>query len=154
MVAYDQNAVTLSGGCRCGAVRYEIALDAMPRTYACHCHQCQRWSGSAFSQQALVPEAALSVTGPIVDYRRTTEDRTSHQRLCGACHARIYNTNTRRPGIAVLRAGTLDRSEELACVAHIFTISRQAWIRLPDDVPQWPGAAPLDALFAALAPIA
>jgi hypothetical protein len=142
--------MAIAGGCRCGAVRYEIAVDDLPRAYACHCHQCQRWSGSAFSQQILVAEAALSVTGPIVDYRRTTEDRTTHQRMCGECHARIYNTNTRRPGVAVVRAGTLDRSEELDCVLHIFTDSRQRWMVLPDGVPSYPEWAPPEALIAAL----
>ena len=48
------------GGCRCGAVRYKLALDTLPLTYACHCLDCQTWSGSAFSQQTFVPEAALA----------------------------------------------------------------------------------------------
>lgn len=132
----------IEGGCRCGAVRYRIDVPSLPKVYACHCHVCQRWSGSAFSLQALVAEAALSVTGPVVTYEITTEDRTSTQRLCSTCHARIYNTNTRRPGIAVVRAGTFDRSEELECVAHIFTDYRQRWFALPHGVPSWPEAAP------------
>lgn len=132
----------ISGGCRCGACRYEIALDALPPVYACHCHICQRWSGSAFSLQALVQEDALSVTGPVAIYELVTEDRTSIQRLCGTCHSRLYNTNTRRPGVAVVRAGTLDRSEELACRAHIFTAYKQGWVTIPPDVPSWPEAAP------------
>ena len=144
--------MTITGQCRCGAVRYEIAVDALPRSYACHCHQCQRWSGSAFSQQVMVAEAALSVTGPIVAYKRTTEDRTTHQRMCGVCHARIYNTNTRRPGVAVVRAGTLDRSAELDCVLHIFTATKQGWLVLPEDVPTFREWAPPEALIAALTP--
>ncbi|MBV9840028.1 MAG: GFA family protein [Sphingomonadaceae bacterium] len=142
--------MTIAGGCRCGAVRYTLAIDALPPTYACHCHQCQRWSGSAFSQQAIVPEAAIAVTGPVAVYEKVTEDRTSTQRVCGTCHARIYNVNTRRPGLAVVRAGTLDRSEELECVAHIFTASKQRWLALPEGVPQWPQAPPAEALAALL----
>lgn len=72
------------------------------------------------------------------------------QRFCGECLARVYNTNSARPGIAVIRAGTLDRSEELACRAHIFTAYKQAWVTLPDDVPHWPEAAPPDQFIAAL----
>lgn len=37
----------------------------MPPVYACHCHICQRASGSAFSVQALVAESSLAVTDPI-----------------------------------------------------------------------------------------
>lgn len=107
-------------------------------------------SGSAFSVQALVREDRLTVSGPIVVKEIATDDRVSIQRFCGECLARIYNTNTRRPGIAVVRAGTLDRSEELVCKAHIFTAYKQAWVKLPDDVPQWPDAAPVEDFRAAL----
>ncbi|WP_419808016.1 GFA family protein [Sphingomonas sp.] len=140
----------IQGGCRCGAVRYTLALDAPPPVYACHCHICQRWSGSAFSVQALVFQAALTVEGPIVLYEKVTEDRTSIQRVCPQCHSRIYNTNTRRPGIAVMRAGTLDRSEELVCRAHIFTNYKQSWVTLDPAVPQWGEAAPAADFAAAL----
>jgi len=142
--------VTLTGGCRCGAVRYELALEELPLVYACHCHICQRASGSAFSVQALVPEGGLTVTGPVVVHEITTGDRMSIQRFCEICRARVYNTNTRRPGIAVVRAGTLDRSEELVCRAHIYTDFRQRWVTIPDDVPQWPDAAPVAEFLAAL----
>ena len=142
--------MTVTGQCRCGACRYDIAVDALPAVYACHCHMCQRLSGSAFSLQALVAEDRLVVTGPVIVREVVTEDRTSVQRYCGECLVRIYNTNTRRPGIAVVRAGTLDRSEELACRAHIFTAYKQGWVDLPDDVPQWPEAPEPDAFIAAM----
>lgn len=141
----------LTGGCRCGGVRFELALDALPPVYACHCHLCQRASGSAFSVQALVPEGALTVTGAIVEHELTTADRVSRQRFCATCHTRLYNTNTRAPGIAVVRAGTLDRSEELECVAHIFTATKQRWVTIPYDVPQWPDMPPTQAFMAVLA---
>jgi hypothetical protein len=130
----------IEGGCRCGAVRYTLATETLPPAYACHCHLCQRWSGSAFSLQLLIGEGQLELTGPTETVEFTTEDRISTQRVCGSCHTRIYNTNTRRPGLAVLRAGTLDRSEELECAAHIFTDYRQRWFVLPEGVPAWPEA--------------
>ncbi len=132
----------IEGGCRCGACRYTVAAEELPPVYACHCHLCQRWTGSAFSVQALVHEADLSVGGPVVIYEVTTEDRTSVQRVCATCHSRLYNTNTRRPGVAVIRAGTFDRSEELECVGHIFTAFRQKWVGVPETVPSWPEHAP------------
>jgi hypothetical protein len=142
--------MSITGQCRCGACRYEIAIEALPPVYACHCHICQRVSGSAFSVQALVAEDKLKVTGPIIEREITTDDRVSTQRFCGECLARVYNTNSRRPGIAVVRAGTLDRSEELECRAHIYTAYKQAWVVLPDDVPQWPEMAPMAEFVAVL----
>ncbi len=144
----------VAGGCRCGDVRYTLALDALPRTYACHCHDCQKWTGSAFSLQALMPETLLTATGPVVrfDLPHPSGTRVSEQRVCGRCHSRLWNTNTRRPGIAVIRAGTLDDGEGLECVAHIFVSRKQGWVILPESVPQWPEFAPPEALMAALYP--
>jgi hypothetical protein len=140
----------ITGQCRCGACRYEIALDDLPAVYACHCHICQRVSGSAFSVQALVVEDKLTVKGPVIVREVVTEDRTSVQRFCNDCLARIYNTNSRRPGVAVVRAGTLDRSEELICKAHIYTAYKQAWVALDKNLVQWPEMPPPMDFMAAL----
>ena len=142
----------IQGGCRCGAVRYMLVLDALPRTYACHCRDCQTWSGSAFSQQTFLPEAALRVTGPVVIYEMTSPSgRISTQRMCGVCHTRIYNANSARPGVVIVRAGTLDRSDELDVVAHIWVKRKQPWLTLPQGVPAWPEGAPPEELLRALA---
>jgi hypothetical protein len=140
----------IEGRCRCGEVRYTLAAETLPASYACHCHICQRWSGSAFSLNMLIAEDQLTVEGPVETLDIRTEDRVSSQRVCARCHARIYNTNTRRPGVAVLRAGTLDRSEELECRAHIFTAYRQRWFVLPEGVPSWPEAPDMAAFMAVL----
>jgi hypothetical protein len=143
--------VPISGGCRCGAVRYTLAVDALPTAYACHCHECQTWSGSAFSEQLLLAEDAIAVIGPVVLYEREgTGGRISRQRMCGVCHTRIYNTNTIRPGVAVVRAGTLDDSHLVDVVAHIWTRRKQPWLILPESVPAWPESAPIAELAAAI----
>ena len=144
--------MALEGGCRCGRVRYRVALDALPRVYACHCTDCQTWSGSAFSLQFLLPEDQLEVTGEPALFELTSPDgsRTSRQRACPVCFTRVYNTNTRRPGLAGVRAGTLDDSEKLAIVLHIWTRRKLAGIDIPDDLPAWPEGAPPEEFAAAL----
>jgi len=142
----------LEGGCRCGAVRYRVKADKLPNVYACHCLDCQTFSGSAFSLQFIVPEDALEVTGETCLYERVSEDgqRTSRQRGCPKCITRVYNTNTRRPGLAVVRAGTLDRSNELNIVAHIWTKRKLAGIDIPQGIPSWPENPPPAEIVAAL----
>jgi hypothetical protein len=142
---------SIEGGCRCGLIRYRVKADKLPNAYACHCLDCQTWSGSAFSVQFIVAEEALEVSGAPHLYERVSDDgeRTSRQRGCAICMTRIYNTNTRRPGLAVVRAGTLDRSNELSIVAHIWTKRKMRGIEIPEDLPQWPeGASPNDFLKA------
>jgi hypothetical protein len=137
-------ADTLEGGCRCVRIRYRVATDKLPRAYACHCRDCQTWSGSAFSLQFLLPENLLEVTGEPLLYERTSPEsgRISYQRGCPVCLTRVYNTNSARPGLAGVRAGTLDRSDELNVVAHIWTKRKMKGIVIPDDVPSWPESAP------------
>lgn len=43
-----------SGGCQCGAIRYEIS-GPPAAVYACHCTECQKQSGSAFAMAAVIP---------------------------------------------------------------------------------------------------
>ena len=143
--------MTVGGGCRCGAVRYTLALDDLPPTYACHCTDCQTWSGSAFSQQVLVPEDAVEASGPITIFELTSPSgRISRQRMCEVCHTRIFNTNSARPGVAVIRAGTLDRSKELVVTVHIWVKSKQPWLELPEGVLTFEEAAPPEEMAKAL----
>lgn len=136
--------MTIEGGCRCGAVRYALSVDRMPPVYCCHCRDCQSWSGSAFSEQAVVRPDALSVTGPIAQYSMQSHSgSTSHQFVCGTCHTRIHNTNTARSGIALIRAGTLDTSDTLEPAAHIWTKRKQPWITIPDGIPVFEENAPV-----------
>ena len=93
------------------------------------------------------------MTGPLAVYELTTPSgRISTQRMCAVCHTRVYNSNSARPGIAVVRAGTLDRSDELDIVAHIWVKRKQPWLKLPESVPAWSEGAPAEVLLQALAP--
>jgi hypothetical protein len=140
-----------AGGCRCGAIRYVLATAMLPPAYACHCLDCQTWSGSAFSEQVVVPEAALSVTGEPVIYELVgASGHLSRQRMCGVCHTRVFNTNTARPGLVVMRAGTLDDSHRLEVAAHIWTSRKQRWVTLPDDVADWPESPPANEFLHAM----
>ena len=145
-------AETIEGGCRCGRVRYRTTVDKLPNVFACHCRDCQTRSGSAFTVNFILPESRLEVTGEPQVYERTTPDgaRTSYQRACPVCFTRVYSTNSALPGLVGVRAGTLDRSDELAVVAHIWTKRIMDGIVIPDGVPNWREGAPRDELVAVL----
>jgi hypothetical protein len=141
----------IAGGCRCGAVRYTLAVERVDAVYCCHCTDCQRWSGSAFSEQAVVPDGVISAEGPVIEFVVTTPSGAeSRQRACGVCHGRLWNTNSSRPGIATVRAGTLDHNRELAPRAHIWVKSKQPWLALPEGVPAFDETPPMHVFAAAL----
>jgi hypothetical protein len=144
--------MAIEGGCRCGAVRYRIDATEMPPVYCCHCQTCQTWSGSAFSQQALIGESQIeAISGTPETYINiTASGAQSTQRLCGTCHTRLWNTNSARPGVAVVRAGTLDASAELSPRAHIWTKRMQPWLVIGAHIPTWPENAPTTEFLAVL----
>lgn len=127
----------ITGGCRCGAVTYRLAGDALPATYACHCLDCQTWSGSAFAEHALIPEDGLKLQGETTSYTHEGQGSVSNQTICRRCHTRLYNRNSVVPGSIVLRPGTLTSSDRLMPIAHIWTKRKQAWITVPEGVPIW-----------------
>src|SRR5438270_275639 len=51
-----------TGGCHCGAIRYEIT-EAPALVYTCHCTDCQRLTGSAFSMAFLAAAETFFLTG-------------------------------------------------------------------------------------------
>lgn len=128
--------MSITGGCRCGTIRYNIALDALTLVYACHCRDCQTWSGSAFALHAMLPETLLSLDpGAHRFHLDDVEQMPSEHLGCARCMTRIANRNSAVPGMIILRAGTLDRSDEIVPAVHIWTSSAQPWVMLPDKAP-------------------
>ena len=124
-----------SGGCQCGAVRYEVA--GPPTTvYACHCTACQAQSGSAFAMAAVIPQAQFRITAgePKMFARRTSPTKVMECWFCGACGTRLYHV----PGGAAaypnrnIKPGTLDDTSWLVPTTHFWTRSAQKWMVFPD----------------------
>ena len=143
----------LKGGCRCGAVSYELASSGDLPVYCCHCLDCQKWSGSAFAEQAVIGESSIKVEGPVTRSPVTSrQGGQSIQYVCSICHSRIYSTNPTRPGIALLRAGTLDETDKLRPRAHVWVKRKQPWVTLPGDVPAFEEAPSPEEIRALLRP--
>jgi len=124
----------LEGGCPCQAIRF--AVRAMPLlVYACHCTECQRWSGSAFSLS--MPVAANSfriVCGEPKPWRRIGASGVqSTYWFCAECGGRIYGERDGRSEVRTVRAGTLDDTSWLRPIAHVHLHSAQAWERIPNS---------------------
>ena len=127
-----------SGGCLCGAVRYRVPRETL-QTVTCHCKNCQKQSGSAFSVVAVYQRDDLSLSGEL----RTFEDRgSSGQRVfrqfCPSCGSPVLTDTerAREQGLIFVKAGTFDEVQDLKPSAHCWTSSAQAWLQLGDEAPQ------------------
>ena len=119
----------LAGGCACGALRYELSTPPL-MIYNCHCANCQKITGSAFTVAATVPEAGLAFTKG-EPKRVTWKADSGNERFglfCGACGSRIANGQTPTNGLLSLRAGTFDDTSWVEPVGDIWTKSAQGWV--------------------------
>src|SRR5262245_21363360 len=78
--------IPITGGCACGAVRYEIKTEPA-LMLKCHCRDCQHVTGSGYAPAFLVPADALRVTQGQLRYHETPSiKREKHKRgLCLEC---------------------------------------------------------------------
>jgi len=120
----------LTGGCQCGAIRYQIEGDPLTLA-ACHCTECQRQSSSAFGLSMVVAKEAFAITGGGTKqwHRQTPSgaDQTCH--FCADCGVRIYHASSGNPAIYIVKAGTLDDTGALVPAGQIWTGSAQPWLK-------------------------
>jgi hypothetical protein len=136
----------LTGACQCGAVRYEITAEPSA-VYACHCRDCQRHTGSAFSLSLVAPRAAVRVTAGTAKLWERPASHTASGTpttcvLCGECGARLYHLPSRNSAVAIVKPGTLDDVSWLAPIGHIWTKSAQPWVKIPPGMVVFEGQPP------------
>lgn len=130
----NRPSLPLTGGCSCSAIRYEIRSFPL-LLYTCNCSNCQRASGSAFALNMPVAAKSLQVLkGEPRGWRHISPSGVPVVSwFCGECGTRIYGERSERPDIMNIRAGTLDATDWLVPVAHMFLKSAQSWLRPPSD---------------------
>ncbi len=125
----------MTGGCQCGAVRYTLGI-ARATVYACHCRECQRQSGSAFALSLPVRRADVALTGILGRWERATDSgRRSVARFCAACGTRLHHASSDASVWLTIKAGTLDDPSGLVARGHLWTRSKQPWVRLDPQIP-------------------
>lgn len=126
-----------SGSCQCGAITFEVSSDPL-FTYACHCHSCQKRTGSACSLGLVILTDTLNVSGELSAWSRSSETGVTNTRYsCASCGNIIYGIADNSLELAKLQGGTLDDTSEVAPEVHMWTISKQPWLTLPDAVRQF-----------------
>ncbi len=129
----------ISGGCLCGAVRYECNAEPLG-TAICHCTHCQKVSGSAFSVNVVVPAPSLTLQGQsLASYADKGESgKPLSRKFCRNCGSSLATETEALPGAIIIKAGTLDDKSWLKPNYHIWTRSAQPWVQIPSDAKTFP----------------
>lgn len=119
-----------TGGCQCGAIRYE--LRAQPAgVWACHCSVCRKQSGSAFgiSMAHKVEDLVFTKGEPAMWTRRAEAGHLTDSFYCRDCGSRLVHRRQEHGGNQVLKPGTLDDTSWFAPDRHILTETALDWVK-------------------------
>ena len=123
------------GRCTCGTVHYRLKREPM-YVHCCHCTWCQRDTGTAFALNALIETAEVELLSGRLEAVDTPSESGKGQIFmrCPSCLATMYSHYAGAgKQVAFVRVGTLDEPAKCPPDVHIFTRSKQPWVRLPDD---------------------
>ncbi|MFW2828595.1 GFA family protein [Sphingomonas sp. ID0503] len=135
--------MTMTGQCLCGQVKYEVASEPFA-TAICHCRNCQKQAGSAFSIVVAVPSKAVTRTGELKIYDdKADSGATLHRQFCPECGSPIFSVLAEAPQVTIVKAGTLDDVSSLQPQFHVWCKSAQPWVALDPAMPQFQENAPV-----------
>ncbi|PYL10596.1 MAG: aldehyde-activating protein [Verrucomicrobia bacterium] len=132
--------IPFTGGCSCGAIRYECTAEPI-MMFKCHCRDCQQVTGGAFAPGLLLPRESFRLTRGELRYHFTTSlARGKHKRgFCPECGSRITGGEF-EPGesqVVGILAGTLDDPNWFQPQMDIFVSDAQPWDQMDPALPKF-----------------
>jgi len=132
--------VPVTGGCLCGAVRYE-SQEAPTEGYYCHCRTCQKHYGNLFGATVRMPEPAFKFTKGQPKYYRSSD--IAKRGFCSECGTPLVFVFETMPD-AWVSIGSLDHPEDWPLskqgtwgqVTHVRADRRIPWNYIVDGLPQ------------------
>lgn len=121
-------ANTSTGGCACGAVRYEISADPV-MSANCYCRDCQRSTGGAMASVMVVPKSAFRLTKGDLKYHSVVGESGNKvgRGFCASCGAPVTTQLGAMPDVMVIKAGSLDEPARFKPTMNIYLSSAQPW---------------------------
>ena len=125
----------LTGGCACGAVRYQLKSEPFDTGY-CHCRTCQLNSGAPAMVFSSVPVDDLVFTKGADRVKTFKSSSFGFRRFCGECGTPFTMEVDHQPETVDFSVATLDDPSAVAPGFHIFWGSRIGWFDPADTLPR------------------
>jgi len=126
---------TREAQCHCGALRIRCQGDPV-KVSLCHCRDCQRRTGSAFSIAAFFPRTAVSLThGTAKRFARGSAsgcDVTFF--FCPDCGTNLWWEPARLPDLIGVASGAFADPAFPMPEQAVWSVDRQPWVILPEAV--------------------
>ena len=133
----EPSASVVSARCYCGAVAL-CSEAAAQGVVHCHCGQCRRLSGAAFTTWVSLPKPAVHLSGTesLVAFNATS-NVTRH--FCKVCGSHVFTEDRRYTKVLGVPAGIIEGQLSLEPKAHYFVSHKAAWHAISDGLPQFGG---------------
>ena len=127
----------ITGGCLCGAVRYEASEPPTGEFGTiCHCRMCQKASGNGFAVTVDFKIDAFRFTrGEVHMYKSSN---VGQRGFCANCGSPLVMLYTSFPGTIWINVGTLDDPNVARdfLTFHSGIESEIPWLTIHDDLPR------------------
>jgi hypothetical protein len=134
------NDLPLTGGCNCGAVRFEVTEPLTMASY-CHCKRCQRRSGAAASPNAHPAAGSFRIVSGAEKLRLWQPEGGGEKWFCGECGSSLFARNPSHANPIGIRMGAFDTDPGVRPSVRQFVASTALWEPIPDDgLPRFPGS--------------
>jgi hypothetical protein len=138
MSTMDEPGFPLTGGCGCGAVRFEVSAPLESALY-CHCSRCQRRTGAGASANARPQPGSFTIVSGEDRLRAWRPKGGWEKWFCGDCGSPVYTRHPLEPERIGVRLGAFDGDPGVRPSLHQFVAYAAPWEPIPDDgFPRYP----------------
>ncbi len=137
---YSMSKITTphSGGCACGAVRYESTGEPVVMLH-CHCADCQRSSGGPFCSFVVVPSEGFRLTKgtPRIHALPSEAGGMNRRGFCPDCGSPLVSNPDSIPHLTAIRTGSLDDPSWFRQQLDVWTSDAHDWDFMNPAVPKF-----------------
>jgi hypothetical protein len=129
---------TYTGGCACGAIRYEIAAEPI-FSNDCQCRDCQTTSGTGHGSYLSFPgRKDVKLQGKANHWEMVADNGNVKTRaFCPTCGAPVYMTFSYSSDVFTIHAASLDDPSRYHPQAVTYTVRGHAWDHLDAALPKF-----------------
>ena len=130
--------VPFFGGCACGGIRYECSA-APVFMVNCHCRDCQKASGTAYSATVILTAVSLKLLKgqPKAHYVQADSGNTARRDFCPDCGAPLFAGSSARSDFIGIKASSLDDPSWFRPAVDVWTCSAQPWDYMDTNRPKF-----------------
>ena len=127
-----------TGGCACGAVRYEIPGEPLAMN-DCQCRDCQRKSGTGHGSYLTFPNRELvKLEGSATHWDLTGDSgNVKTHAFCPTCGSPVYLTFAAAPALFTVHAASLDDPSRYKPQAVTYRVRGHAWDQVDPNLQQF-----------------